>query len=108
MCDSGAPGDSRRSGCGVTLRLDNRASGVKAESRAVDLPSDEGRIRQAGLRFRQRDALLSQHRRLFRDEGSQQVRRSVLPSWHVHQFSENRLIDTKSYLLLLRKVPMVQ
>src|SRR5260221_927787 len=64
------------------------------------LPSEEGGIHQARLRFRQRDAPLSQQRSLFLDEAGQRIWRSILPFWHVHKLSEDWFIDTKSYLLL--------
>src|SRR5258705_333113 len=74
----------------------------------VALPSDGGHFHQAGLRFRQGDPTPSQHSSFFPNEISQGVHRSVLPFSHIHQPPKNWLINTKSYLLLLRKIPAVQ
>src|SRR6266852_87361 len=73
---------------------------------AVGLSSDECRIRQAGLRFQQGDTLAVQHRSFLRYKSRRREWRSDRLFWQIDQFSNDRLIDTASYLLLWRKVPM--
>src|SRR5882762_8311425 len=70
------------------------------------LPADGRHIRQAGLRFHQCDALPIQHCGFLRDKSRWWEWRSDRLVWQVDQFSNDGLIDTASYLLLWRKVPM--
>jgi hypothetical protein len=74
----------------------------------MGLPSDKGRIGQAGLGLQQCDALPIQHRSFFRYKSGRRKGRSQRLVRQVDQFSDDRLIDTASYLLFAEYLSVIK